>query len=58
MRPFIRGTLALAASGTLALAGTATAVAASAGPHAAGRPAATPIRHLVVIFQENISFDH
>jgi phospholipase C len=58
MRPFIRGTLALAASGTLALAGTATAVAASAGPHAAGRATATPIRHLVVIFQENISFDH
>ena len=58
MRPFIRGTLALAASGTLALAGTATAVAASAGPHAAGRATATPIKHLVVIFQENISFDH
>jgi len=58
MRPFIRGTLALAASGTLALAGTATAVAASAGPHAAGRATTTPIKHLVVIFQENISFDH
>jgi len=58
MRPFIRGTLAVAASGALALAGTATAVAASAGPQATGRATATPIRHLVVIFQENVSFDH
>ena len=58
MRPSIRGTLALAASGALALAGTATAVASSASPHAAGRASATPIKHLVVIFQENISFDH
>jgi phospholipase C len=58
MRPPIRGALALAASGALALAGTATAVASSAGPHPAGRAAATPIKHLVVIFQENISFDH
>ena len=58
MRPSIRGTLALAASGALALAGTATAVASSAGPHAAGRATATPIKHLVVIFQENIVFDH
>jgi phospholipase C len=58
MRPSIRGTLALAASGALALAGTATAVASSAGPHPAGRATATPIKHLVVIFQENISFDH
>ena len=58
MRPPIRGALALAASGALALAGTATAVASSAGPHSAGRATATPIKHLVVIFQENISFDH
>jgi phospholipase C len=58
MRPSIRGALALAASGALALAGTATAVASSAGPHPAGRATATPIKHLVVIFQENISFDH
>jgi phospholipase C len=58
MRPHIRGALALAASGALALAGTATAVASSAGPHPAGRATATPIKHLVVIFQENISFDH
>ena len=58
MRPSIRGALALAASGALALAGTATAVASSAGPHSAGRATATPIKHLVVIFQENISFDH
>src|SRR5262245_38104367 len=58
MRPFIRGTLALAASGALALAGTATAVAASAGLHGAGGATATPIKHLVGIFQENVSFDH
>ena len=56
MRPSIRSTLVLAVSGALALAGTATGVAASASPQAAGP--ATPIKHLVVIFQENVSFDH
>jgi phospholipase C len=31
---------------------------AAAGAAAAPAPTATPIRHLVVIFQENVSFDH
>ena len=59
---------ARAAIGALAL-GTLGITAASAAPAAAsasGRPAAqsgqpataTPIKHLVVIFQENVSFDH
>src|SRR5689334_877287 len=34
------------------------AVAAAQDVPAAGAATATPIRHLVVIFQENVSFDH
>src|SRR6516225_8583856 len=30
----------------------------SQGNHAQGTNTATPIKHLVVIFQENVSFDH
>ena len=52
----------------LAAFGAVTAATASSGRHrghrgargsaaAAGAPA-TPIKHLVVIFQENVSFDH
>ena len=29
-----------------------------AASHGSGEPTATPIKHLVVIFQENVSFDH
>jgi phospholipase C len=57
----IRGVLAAAAAGGLCLAGTAAAVAAPGLPsrHLAPPPAtATPIQHLVVIFDENVSFDH
>src|SRR5690349_3361929 len=46
--------LALAAIGPAA-AGSATAGAAN-GPSAAATQ--TPIKHVVVIFQENVSFDH
>ena len=46
--------LAVAAIGTAA-AGSATAGAAN-GPSAAATR--TPIKHVVVIFQENVSFDH
>jgi phospholipase C len=53
----IRRTMAVAAAGGLCLAGSATAVA-TAGTNAATRTTATPITHLVVIFQENVSFDH
>src|SRR6266581_5937582 len=55
----IRRTLAVTAAGALCLAGSVSAVAAAAAP---ARPAAgttaTPIQHVVVIFQENVSFDH
>ncbi|HSS45439.1 MAG TPA: alkaline phosphatase family protein, partial [Thermoanaerobaculia bacterium] len=39
---------------------SALAVAISVGASGVGRAAqtTTPIRHLVVIFQENVSFDH
>ena len=58
MRPPIRSLLATAAAGALALAGSAAAAAAPAGHHAHGGGTATPIKHLVVIYQENVSFDH
>ena len=55
----IRRTLAVTAAGALCLAGSVSAVAASAAPaHLAAGTTATPIQHLVVIFQENVSFDH
>src|SRR5262245_1842565 len=55
----IAGAMALVAFGA---AGAGTAVAASGGhaPVHRGDPhgTATPIKHLVVIFDENVSFDH
>jgi phospholipase C len=54
----VRRTLAVVAAGGLCLAGTATAAATSATPHVAIGVAATPIQHVVVIFDENVSFDH
>src|SRR5258708_36824327 len=43
---------------TLGVVG-ATSVAAAVGSHATHQSStATPIKHLVVIFDENISFDH
>ena len=55
----IRRTLAVTAAGALCLAGSVSAVAASAAPaHPAAGTTATPIQHLVVMFQENVSFDH
>src|SRR5215467_4392776 len=49
--------LALAAVGAAVALLPATAVAAGAGPTGA-QATSTPIKHLVVIFQENVSFDH
>jgi phospholipase C len=53
---------AVVAAGGLCLAGGAVAAAAPAfgasAPQHAGGGTATPIKHLVVIFQENVSFDH
>ena len=55
----IRRTLAVTVAGGLCLAGAVPAVANAAVPAAApAATTATPIRHLVVIFQENVSFDH
>jgi phospholipase C len=57
----LRWQKAAAAAMVLGLAGVA--VPAAAGPVGANKPPAdnsttTPIKHLVVIFQENVSFDH
>ncbi len=58
MHRSIRSMLAMAAAGGICLAGAAASVA-STGQHAEPNPGtATPIQHLVVIFQENVSFDH
>jgi phospholipase C len=51
----VTGVLAVAAASTTALANSPTSLA-GAGPATAST--ATPIKHLVVIFQENVSFDH
>ena len=63
MHRSFRSVLAVAAAGGLCLAGGviggATALAAPAPRHSpSGGGAATPIQHVVVIFQENVSFDH
>src|SRR6266566_6558042 len=63
MHRSFRSLLAVAAAGGLCLAGGAAALAApafgAAAPQVAtGGSTATPIKHLVVIFQENVSFDH
>jgi phospholipase C len=52
-----------AAAGVMALGLVGVAVPAAAGPVDGNKPVAgggttTPIKHLVVIFQENVSFDH
>src|SRR5215467_6969398 len=49
----VAGALAIAALG---LVGASSVAAAVGGSHQSGT--ATPIKHLVVIFQENVSFDH
>jgi phospholipase C len=36
----------------------ATALTLTAAPYALAKPTATPIKHLVVIYGENVSFDH
>ena len=44
--------------GGIAVVAAGTTVGVTSRAAAAGPPTATPIKHLVVIFQENISFDH
>jgi phospholipase C len=58
-----RNVLAVAAAAGLCLAGGAAFAAPALGApvaahHSSGGGAATAIKHVVVIFQENISFDH
>jgi phospholipase C len=53
-RTLIGAVATLAAGATALTAGGQ----ASASPHGTGSDTATPIKHLVVIFQENVSFDH
>jgi len=48
--------MAAAATAALTLAAVSTAQAQAGNPHPAAT--ATPIKHVVVIFQENVSFDH
>jgi phospholipase C len=50
-------TLAVLA-GTIAATAVAIAGNGDPGTPAGGGPTATPIKHLVVIFQENVAFDH
>ncbi len=49
-----RGLAAMLACGTI----LSTGIAQAAGPDAAAPATETPIKHIVVLFQENISFDH
>ena len=62
MHRSFRSLLAVAAAGGLCLAGgmaaAAPAFGASAAHQSSGSGTATPIQHVVVIFQENVSFDH
>jgi phospholipase C len=50
--------MAVVAAGGLCLAGTASAVASTGAPTTTAGATATPITHLVVIFDENQTFDH
>ena len=54
MRKKVARSLALGLMGLMIQRGPAMAM----GPPDDGPPTATPIKHLVVIFQENVSFDH
>src|SRR5215468_8002370 len=51
-------TLVAAAAVAAVLPVAATAAAAAGGSKPTAGETATPIKHLVVIFQENVSFDH
>jgi hypothetical protein len=46
------------AGGANAVPHAASSVAVPAGSYLFGPPTATPIKHVVVIFDENVSFDH
>ncbi len=59
---FSSGAIAVAALvvGSVGLTGAANAdgFGPPGGGHQPSAPASTPIKHLVVVFQENVSFDH
>ncbi len=54
---WLRPSVAATAIAVMAAA-AATGGTVAADPHGAGPQATTPIRHIVVLFQENVSFDH
>ncbi|HET7049943.1 MAG TPA: alkaline phosphatase family protein [Solirubrobacteraceae bacterium] len=57
----IRRALVAVVAATCALGGAVAVAVAHGGahkPHTAGGSTRTPIKHLVIIFQENVSFDH
>jgi phospholipase C len=54
----LRSASALAVAGALAVGGVAAAAASPAATNGSKPATATPIQHVVVIFQENVSFDH
>src|SRR5947209_5515072 len=56
--PVTAGVLALAAAAVIPANQQAGAESASTAAAKAASSPATPIQHLVVIFQENVSFDH
>src|SRR5215469_7348852 len=55
---FSKRRLVVAGLAGLTLAGAGGAAALSSADSDSGPATATPIKHLVVIFQENVSFDH
>jgi phospholipase C len=57
MRTSVRNVLVLAAASAVAIGGAAAAAAAPSA-HGGSPATTTPIKHVVVIFQENVSFDH
>jgi phospholipase C len=57
-RQRIRKPAAVVTAMVAALTVTAIGSAAAGTPGSAGQTGATPIRHVVVIYDENISFDH
>jgi phospholipase C len=58
IRKHLRGIAALLLSSSLALVAPGTALAGQPGNNFGSSPTVTPIKHVVVIFQENVSFDH
>ena len=54
----LRWMAALLLSSNLALVAPGTVLAGQPGNNSWGTPTTTPIKHVVVIFQENVSFDH